>query len=83
LALESLIEKLVGALLGGGPQAIIAILLLVITWLVVERRRLIKEIERKDDRIDKIVDDYHKGNMSLAEALNSLKLVLYEVKSKI
>lgn len=81
--MDSLIEKLVGALLGGGPQAIIAILLLAITWLVMERRRLIKEIERKDDRIDKIVDDYHKGNMSLAEALNSLKLVLYEVKTKI
>lgn len=83
MALESLIEKLVGALLGGGPQAIIAILLLVITWLVVERRRLIKEIERKDDRIDKIVDDYHKGNMSLAEALNGLKLILYDVKARI
>jgi hypothetical protein len=81
--LESLIEKLIGALLGGGPQAIIAILLLFITILILERRRLLKEMEKKDERINGIVDDYHKGNMTLAEALHSLKLVLYEVKAKI
>lgn len=81
--METIFEKLIGALLGGGPQAIIAILLLVITVLILERRRLIKDIEKKDDRIDKIVDDYHKGNLTLSEALNSLKIVLYEIKSRI
>jgi hypothetical protein len=81
--LESLIEKLIGALLGGGPQAIIAILLLFITVLILDRRRLVKEIEKKDDRIDKIVDDYHKGNLTLSETLGSLKIVLYEIKSRI
>lgn len=81
--MEALFEKLIGALLSGGPQAIIAILLLFITVLILERRRLLQSIDKKDERIDKIVDEYHKGNMTLSEALNGLKLVLYEVKSKL
>lgn len=81
--MESLIEKLISALLGGGPQAIIAILLIFIGLLVLERRRLLNDIQRKDDKIEKIVDDYYKGNLTLSEALNSLKIVLFEIKSKI
>ena len=81
--IDSLIEKLIAAVLGGGPQAVIAILLLIIAVLFLERRRLVKEIEKKDDKIERIVDDYYKGNLTLSEALNSLRIVLFEIKSKI
>lgn len=81
--MDTIIEKLVLFLFGGGPQAIIAVLLIVIIALIIERRRLLAEINRKDEKIDKIIDDYYKGNMTLSEALNGLKLVLYELKGKI
>jgi hypothetical protein len=80
---ESIIEKLVTILFSGGPQAISAFLLLVVGLLFLERQRLLKELTKKDDKIDKIIDDYYQGNMTLTEALNSLKFVLYEIKGKL
>jgi len=80
---ESILEKVLHLLFGGGPQAIIAILVIAVAALVFERQRLIKEISRKDERIEKIVDDYHNGNLTLSEALYSLKLVLHEIKGRI
>lgn len=81
--MESIVEKLLGAALGGGPQAVIAILMLIITLLIFDRRRLVKEVQRKDEKIERIVDDYYKGNLTLTEALNSLKMVLYEIKGRL
>jgi hypothetical protein len=81
--LESLIEKLLGIILNGGPTALIAVLVMIIIFLWFERKRLLHELEKKDDKIDRIIDDYSKGNVTLGEALNSLKLVLYEIKGKL
>jgi hypothetical protein len=59
------------------------VFVLIIVFLWLERRRLLHELEKKDDKIDRIIDDYSKGNVTLGEALNSLKLVLYEIKGKL
>lgn len=75
-------SPLLAAILSGGP-AIMSILLLIIAALLWDRSRLIKVIEKKDEKIDRIVDDYYKGNITLTEALNSLRTVLYEIKTKI
>jgi len=80
--LES-ITSIITLLANGGPTAIIAVLVLIIVGLCIDRRRLLAEITRKDDKIDKIVDDYYKGNLTLSEALNSLKNVLYDLKGKL
>lgn len=80
---EAIFEKLISSLLGGGPNAIVAIMLIAIVALVIERKRLLADIKTKEERIEKIVEDYYKGNMTLTEALNSLRMVLYEIKSKI
>jgi hypothetical protein len=81
--LESLIEKLLGLILNGGPTALIAVLVMIILFLWFERKRLLHEVEKKDDKIDRIIDDYSKGNVTLGEALNSLKFVLYEIKGRL
>ena len=81
--MDSLIQKLLDTLLSGGPAAIVAILVFMIIALLWERHRLLGEITKKDEKIEKIIDDYYKGNMTLSEALISLKLVLYEIKSKL
>jgi hypothetical protein len=80
---ESIIQKLLEAMLAGGPQAFVAILALIVALLLLERRRLVADIQKKDDKIEKIIDDYYKGNLSLSEALTHLKLVLYEIKGRI
>ena len=73
-------------LLTSGKQGveILPIVMGLIIWhLLDERKKMLEDSKRKDERIDKIIDDYHKGNLTLTEALNSLKIVLYEIKSKI
>jgi hypothetical protein len=69
--------------ISGGPEAIIALLLLALLGLLWERKRLLEQLSKKDEKIDKIIDDYHAGNITLADALNSLKNVLFEIKGKI
>jgi hypothetical protein len=81
--MDTLFENIFGAILNGGPTAIIAVLVIVILALWFERKRLLGEVERKEEKIDKIIDDYAKGNVTLSEALNSLKFVLAEIKGKI
>lgn len=81
--MDALIELIVGKIIGGGPEAIIAIAVGAIVFLVWERQRLIKIIEKKDEKLEKIVDDYYKGNITLSDALTSLKIVLYEIKAKL
>jgi len=80
---DGIISSLLGLLLSGSPHAISAILILFIVLLLFDRRRLIDEIAKKEEKIDHIIDDYYKGNVTLADALNSLKSVLSEIRSKI
>lgn len=80
--MENLFTSLITSMIGGGPQGVIALLICAIVLLIIDRRRLSSEIERKDTKLDKIIDDYHSGNLTLAEALTSLKNVLYEIKAK-
>lgn len=81
--MDNLVENLLKALLAGGQSAVIALLILIIVGLLVDRFRLVKDVSRKDEKIEKIVDDYYKGNLTLTEALNSLKTVLYEIRLKL
>lgn len=76
------IVTLASTIIGGGPHAIIVILILIIIALLFDRSRLVKEVENKDTRLTKIIDDYYEGNLTLAGALDSLKTVLYEIKAK-
>lgn len=80
--MDTIVTNLVAILVSGGPQAIIAVLILVIVMLIFDRKRMNAEMSKKDDKLDKIIDDYYKGNTTLSEALNSLKMVLYEIKAK-
>lgn len=77
------IDKIITAAGAGGPQAIIAILILIIAGLLYDRHGRLEEIKSKDAKLDKIITDYFTGSMTLAEALNSLKIVLYELRASI
>ena len=81
--MDSIFSKLIDSIQHGGMPGIIAILLGILILLIYERRRLTAEISRKDEKMEKIVEEYYKGNMTLTEALQSLKLVLTEIKGKL
>lgn len=80
--MDNTISTLLAPLLDGGP-AVIAALILFILALLWDRKRLVAEVKEKEAKIDRIVDDYHKGNLTIAEAMNSLKYVLAEIKGKL
>ena len=83
--MDKIIELIVSALFGGGPPELLVIagLLIAVGALLKERRRLQVEIKKKDDKIDKIIDDYYQGNKTLSETLCGLKSALHEIKGKI
>lgn len=86
-----IILQLISALVtGNGIIAAIIVLLLVIAFILQDRKRLLSTIQQKEElieqknaKIEKIVDDYYKGNITITEALNGLKLVLVEIKGKL
>lgn len=80
---QGVVSPLIERIFNGGPEAIIAVLILAVILLLFERRRLLEQLTKKEEKIDKMVDDYYKGNLTLTEALNNLKGVLYEVKGKL
>lgn len=79
--MEQFINTVLASLLGGGPGAITALYIAAITFLVWDRKRLHELISKKDDKLEKIVDDYYRGNSTLSEALNGLKSILDDIKS--
>ena len=81
--MESLVSTLLSLSFSGGPHAVSAILLLFIVIILIDRKRLLDTISKKEARLDEIVEDYYKGNMTLAEAMTSLKAVLFEIKMKL
>lgn len=80
---DTIIQNLLEKLIAGGPGAVIAALLLVIVAQWFDRKQLHATIQRKDEKIEKIIDDYYKGNLSLTEALTSLRNVLFEIRSRL
>lgn len=76
-------EMLLEAVMNGGPGAIIALLIGLIGLLIWERRGLVAKVDAKDAKIEKIIDDYHKGNITITQALHSLQILLAEIKGKL
>ena len=81
--MEDIIKLLLSAVQDGGPGAIIALLLVFIGILIWDRKRLVQDIEKKDNKLERIIDDYYKGHLTITEALNGLKIVLAEIKGKL
>lgn len=80
---ESLLSSLVAAVLAGGPPAVIAILVLVIIGLCWDRKRLTDTIKYREEKFDKILQDYHNGQITITEAITSLRLILTEIKANL
>lgn len=81
--MDDIISNLLSAITTGGQSSLIAVMIIVIAALGWYCYRLMQQLEKKDEKIYKIIDDYSKNNLTIAEALNSLKMVLIEIKAKL
>jgi len=81
--MDAILTKLLDFILQGGPSAIIAIFLLVTVGLLYDRKNIISQIEKKDVKIDKIINDYYTGTINLTETMGNIRIVLLEIKNKL
>lgn len=80
--MEETLHFLLKEILVGGPAAIVAILSIIIYALYKETKSLKSEIKTKDERIYKIIQDYYDGTRTLTNAIDGIKTVLGEIKSR-
>lgn len=78
-----LLTKLISTVLDGSYQSVIAILLLVIGFLIYDRMNMYKNIQIQNDKFEKVINDYYDVMVKINDTMNSLKLVLQEIKSKL
>ena len=78
-----IIQSVVQMIAKGDINALVTLLLAIIIVLGWYCFRMMKQLEKKDDKIYKIIDDYSKNNITITEALNGLKTVLIEIKAKL
>jgi hypothetical protein len=74
--LDQLSQQLISVLLGGGGQAVVAVLIITIIGLITDRKRIIADLKAKEIKIDRMIDDYYKANIQVSEALASIKQLL-------
>ncbi len=79
--MDQLIQQLITITVGGGSQAVIALMFFVIVGVCLDRKRLIADNKAKSERIDKIIDDYYKASLQVREALTTIKQFI-ELKLK-
>jgi len=84
------LSNLIGNVIAGGPEAIVAILVLsLIATLIILRLTYsslkAKEqlLDKKTERNEKLLDNYYEANTKVTEALNSVQIALVEIKSKL
>lgn len=76
----------------GGTAAVLGGFMVVIIFLFIDRRRVIKRadelenkiIESKNNEIEsirEIVDMYHQGNLNLSNTLTEIKIVLQTIQN--
>jgi hypothetical protein len=84
---ESLIDKLVTAVISGGTGGIISLMLLIIAFLIWERVKISKELKERvtenRDTLLEIIDKYHDGQLSVIEAINDIKIVLAKIEGRL
>ena len=90
--MADLFTTVVNFLTTGGSVAVIALLVIIVSVLILDRRHLAKNItettklvyEAKDSEtksIKEIVDRYHQGHVDLVQALNEIKIVLVAIQT--
>lgn len=78
-----LILNFIQILISGDPKSIILLLIITIVMLLFDRNRLLKNNIEKDKKLEKVIEDYYLSNLKLAEALNNIKNILSDIKTRL
>lgn len=85
-------QAILNFIVGGGAAGVIAILFGIVVVLILDHRSLSKDLndailrvyDAKDSEtqsIKEIIDNYHKGNLNLVQALNEIRIVLITIQN--
>lgn len=83
------ISNLINEIIEGGPNAIIALLLILwiataigfkLTYNSLKDKE--RQLEKKTERNEKLLENYYEASEKVTEALNSVQIALIEIKSK-
>ena len=84
------IGALITTVLAGGSTAVIALLLFIILSAVFVIKYLLGQLKNRDDQLNtanerylKLIETNHNSNSMVTGALNDVKMVLVEIKSKL
>lgn len=84
------IETLINLILAGGPQAVAAILILVVFFCIYTIRSLNARIKEKDillknreERNEQLMERYHDATLTVVGALNNVEKAIVEIKAKL
>lgn len=84
--MEGIAGTIVSSILTGGTAAVLAILIAIIVYLGYTNHQQnieLKEFRKLHDaNIMEILEKYHRGQVSLIEAFNELKLILTVLKER-
>ena len=80
---DSSIMNLVALITSGGASGVIALLILVITGLLWDRRRVFMDNAKKEEKLNNLMESHYKSNLASSEALNGIKIVLAEISVKL
>lgn len=92
--MEGLIKSLIPLIADGGSSAVIALLLLIVGFLVWDRIQLLKRLseslkqtldakEAEKQVILEIIEKYHRGNLTMVQAINEIKVVLAAIQGRL
>jgi len=84
--MDNLIGLVFDSLAHGGPQAIIALLFLLLIYLAYDRSILVRTIKSEADThhadLLKVIDKYQDGQLDMVHALNEIKIILTKLEAK-
>lgn len=88
--MEPTFSALINSILSGGSSAIIALLLIILVGAFFVIKYLLAQVKDRDEKITKaderylrLIQDYYTSNSTVTDALNGVKMVLIEIRSKL
>lgn len=81
--MDDLVSLLTKAINSGGTTAIFLILIAFIGYIVLEKQDLQKRLDDKENKIISLIQESNETKSNMTDAINDLKIILAEIKSKI
>lgn len=81
--MDDLVSLLAKAINSGGTTGIFLILITFIGYIAFEKQDLQKRLDDKENKIISLMQESNETKSNMTDAINDLKIILAEIKSKI